>query len=107
MVHANPPRPEDFRSVFVISRNRAMAEVKAGRRSLCEVMGLSVYTKESDAVTCSKQFPKLGKHIARLQPAGQSSRVAPTPGLFDSHLTWWVENGVDARSFVTVVLPVQ
>ena len=89
IVKSNPPVEADFASVYEINRKRAERQIRLGRRSECETMGLSVYSNIDDAVECARQFPGLGGIVAELDLSPDSGRTLLTVGGFASHNTWW------------------
>ena len=94
----DPPESDDFVSVYRQNRARAENIVKAGIRSRCETMGLSVYTDREDAIQCALRYPKIGDRIASLALTPEFGKVLHTGGVFKSHNTWWAVENFDAAS---------
>ena len=96
IVKNDPPESDDFVSVYRHNQRRAENIVKAGIRSECETMGLSVYTDRDDAIRCALRYPRIGDKIASLSLAPESGKVLRTGGVFKSHSTWWKVESFDA-----------
>ena len=96
IVKNDPPEPDDFVSLYRQNRRRAENIVKAGMRSQCEIMGLSVYADIDDAIQCALRYPRIGDRIASLSLAPESGKVLHTGGAFKSHSTWWKVEEFDA-----------
>ena len=103
IVKNGPPEPNDFVSVYHQDRRRAENAVKAGIRSQCETMGLSVYTDREDAIQCALRYPRIGDKIADLSLTPESGKVLGTGGVFRSHSTWWKVEDFDATVEARVV----
>lgn len=103
----DPPNAQDFVSTY--SRNRAYAAsvVRKGRVTVCETMGLSVYTDIEDAIQCAGQIPQIGDMIVEIRGLPECGVVLPTPRGSDSHHTWWVARGFDPTNFSKVVRNIQ
>lgn len=80
-----------------------MAEVRRGRRTRCETMGLSTYLDRDDAIDCARQYPQLGKRIASVGLTSESGKVLDTDGMFPSHHTWWKPSDFDPTGVAQVV----
>jgi len=98
-----PPDASDFISAYHQNQKRAIRELKSGRRTHCEVQGLSVYADKMDAIECALQYPKIGDKIAGLLLAPQSGKILHTSGGFESHNTWWKERDYNPLNAVIEV----
>lgn len=89
IVKSDPPTQTDYISMYCQNRKRAEEQVTQGRRSLCEIMGLSVYADEADAIGCANQFPQIGNKIASVTLNRSAGKTQKTSGNSESHHTWW------------------
>ena len=103
IVKNDPPEAGDFVSLY--HRDRDLAERRARRgASLCQTMGLSIYTDAYDAVKCARDYPKIGDKIARLTLGPDTGKVQHTPSAsFASHHTWWLVEGCDPTKIAAVL----
>lgn len=93
VVKNDPPDQGDFVPVYDLDQSRAEKEIREGRRSMCETLGLSIYADWHDAVRCAEQYPKLGDKIAYLSLSSTAGMVLRTGGGSESHNTWWTPAG--------------
>lgn len=91
----NPPKPRDFESLYHKDKTRAKNQIRGGKTTKCDTLGLSVYTDMEDAIQCAKRYPNLGRVIVRLTLIKSPAKAALTKGLFDSHHTLWIPKGFD------------
>ena len=108
IVNNDPPNLGDFVSVYHLNRERAKNQIKDGKISLCETMGLSTFTDEEHARACARQFPRLGNKIVKLILGDEAGKVLPTPReIWISHHTWWQTIGFDPIGSTVVVTDVR
>ena len=103
IVRSNPPHTRDFIPMYYENRSRAEKMAKDGKGTLCETMGLSVYSNIEHAVQCASQYPKNGSIIAAVQTVPECGKILQNPRMFDSHNTWWVVQGFDPTTISEVV----
>ena len=103
IVKNDPPEPSDFVSLYHLNRNRAEIEIRRGKRTQCETMGLSVYKERIHATECAQQYPKLGDMIAHLFLTPPSGKAIQTGRGLDSHNTWWKARGFDPLGSTQVI----
>lgn len=103
IVKNDPPEPGDFVSVYHQDRTRAEDEIRRSRRTLCETMGLSVFSDLDHAIQCASRYRKLGRTIASVRLASNSGKALQTQGQFSSHHTWWKVEEFDPTQYTQVV----
>ena len=104
IVKSDPPDLNDLVSQFLRNQGLAQNNVKQGKATLCETMGLSTFTDINDAVNCFCQIPKLGDKIARLTLGQAAGKVKATPRNFwESHHTWWKNQVFTPTGHVEIV----
>lgn len=99
------PEPSDFESLYLVDHNRAEDAVSRGK-TMCETMGLSVYTDVDHAIRCAGRFRNLGKKIVQLTLTPGYGKAMLTSGTFDSHHTLWVPKGFDLIQHSQVIYSV-
>ena len=104
IVKNDPPEPDDFVSVYHLNRDRAILEIRRGRRSECETKGLSVFMDRDDAIRCAHQYPKIGNRVATVALTPKSGKTLQTGGISESHHTWWKVADFDPLTTVQVVV---
>jgi hypothetical protein len=100
-VEHDPPQAEDFISLLQSGRS-----VPHDKR--CEAAGLSAFTDEADIASQRRRFKGFRRRsVARGELLAEHGATKPTPRPnFQSHVTWWVGDGVQAETlFVVIVGP--
>lgn len=93
---ADPPTARDFRSHQRLGR--VLRDPSS--RSRDQWSGVSVYENESDAVSLTRQFPRLGRWIAEVRiDAPPAIRIEKTGSKQDSHHTIWADVGPTPARF--------
>lgn len=100
LVANDPPSPDDFRPWCV--ENGRLAKTKP-----CESCSLSVYGLLEDVRRMQKRVPgQRPKAVAQGELNSEMGLTKPTPHKKDSHLSWWIPEGVDpAPAFRVVARP--
>ena len=104
IVKTDPPGSDDFLSQYQQNRRLSDSNIRRGRATQCETMGLSVFADESDAAERIRRYPRIGRRLARLTLGPASGKILPTPRDDNSHHTWWLPDGYDATGIATVVI---
>ena len=85
---SNPAIPGDFIPMTQENPLRAAKSMARGEDA-CLLAGLSVYADIDQAISISNQYPKLGRHIARVSMSDRDSKILPSRQRNSSHCTWW------------------
>ena len=101
IVKDDPPRLEDFVSLYHRDNARAMRVIEERKNTECETKGLSVYADADDAVSVARLFPKIGDKIASVALTPASGKILQTGSR--SHHTWWIANNFNPTTIVRSV----
>jgi hypothetical protein len=87
LVKDNPPKERSFRTHF-----------ERGRGTNCPDRALSVYSSEDGAREAGRQFPGLGKWIARAHLHAQHGVLKADSDPSSTHMDWWLCDHVTLRA---------